>query len=613
MSTMATEGLAAYRGLKKEGRLSESLLALRRALADATAAPSTVQMIGRALATDLPAEGATEVLLLGQCTTSYLPPFLLAWAWADGAALKIHEGEYDNVVQDLAALTTRPEVVILLPWHHRLLAEQARPPQQRVADELAWLRTAWARIAQLGAKLVQVSYDWTQPGPAGFAHSGRQVGSAIALVRTMNDALRAELPAGAFLVELEHLSAATGHRHFYDARNYGWAKQPFSVAGLNELARHLSAGLRAVCRGRRKVLVLDLDNTLWGGVVGETGPHGITLGGSAEGEAFLAFQYYVRGLRGAGVVLAVCSKNNDADAREPFVVNPQMALKLEDFAAFHASWDTKPDRLRRIADELRLGLDSFVFFDDNPVERDHVRHELPEVLVVEVPPDPAAYLAALQDSLAFETVEISAADAQRGEQYQAETVRAAEQANFGSLRDYLASLEMRARVEPIGPKNLARVVELLAKTNQFNLTTRRHSRAEVERLLALPGALGLALSLTDRFGDYGLISVILAVPEEGDPSVLRLDTWLMSCRAIGRSVEHLLANHLATHATRAGATTLLGEFFATAKNQKVASLYSDFQFVAEPAEPGQPARYRRTLADWQPLPTEVQPAPGHAV
>ncbi len=595
------EALSIYRLRKKEGNLAGAHAALRWARYFDSPQPATLQMIGRALAADFASAPALDVCLLGQCTTSYLPPYLTAWTWADGTAIRVREGDYDNIVQDLAGLEKKPDVVILLPWHKHLFSPNDRSAAQRVADELAWLRAAWARVAELGAKLIQVTYDWVQPGPLGYALSGRR-GGAVQLVRTMNDALRSELPTSAYLVELEHISAAHGHRNFYDARNYHWAKQPFTMTGLAELSRHIATGLRAVCHGRRKVLVLDLDNTLWGGVVGETGALGIGIGGNPEGEAFLAFQRYVRGLREAGVVLAACSKNNDADAREPFVTNPQMVLKLDDFAAFHASWDSKPERIRRIAEELRLGLDSFVFFDDNPAEREHVRQELPEVLVVEVPAEPSEFVGALQDTLAFETVDLTTADAQRGEQYQAEQIRREEQAAFGSLDEYLASLQMRAAVERIDASNLPRVVELLAKTNQFNLTSRRHSHADVERLLGLPGALGFAVRMEDRFGDYGLISVIIAVPWDADPGALRIDTWLMSCRAIGRSVEQFVLNHLASLAPSAGAVSLIGEYFPTAKNQKVASIYADFGFTADSADA---SIYRCTLSGWTPQPTQV--------
>ena len=465
-------------------------------------------------------------------------------------------------------------MIVLLPWHQRLLAHDARAAEERIADELEFLHAAWAQVERLKSKLVQVSYDWTGPGAAGHALSARE--GAVALVQQANAAMRAALPGNAFFVDLESISAVQGKLAFYDARNYHWLKQPFSPLGLSVLARHVATGLRALTGGRRKVLVLDLDNTLWGGVVGESGAQGIVVGGEGEGEAYLAFQKHVRRLRETGVLLAVCSKNNEKDAREPFETNDRMALRLDDFAAFHASWDAKPAALRRMASELNLGLDSFVFFDDNPAERAHVRAELPEVTVVEVPPDPAHYIRALEQSLAFETAGLTEADSQRASQYAAESQRRSSLSAAASPAEYLASLEMKAEVLEINRTNLDRVVDLITKTNQFNLTTRRHSRAAVEAMLATERSVCFAVSLADRFGDYGIISVVLAVPHAA--GALRLDTWLMSCRAMGRTLEHFVMNRIAAMARQAGYERVLGEYLPTPKNVPVQTLLPDFGF-----------------------------------
>ncbi len=368
------------------------------------------------------------------------------------------------------------------------------------------------------------------------------------------------------------------------------------------MGRHLATGVRALTSGRRKVLVLDLDNTLWGGVVGESGPHGIAVGGTGEGQAFTAFQKYAKRLKDSGVILAVSSKNNDADAREPFEKNEEMVLKLTDFASFHASWDPKPTRLRLMAMELNLGLDSFVFFDDNPVERERMRAELPEVTVIEAPVDPDLYIRALQESLAFEAVDVNSADAERTAQYQAESSRRASQESAASPEDYLASLGMKAEAQPVNGANLDRVVDLITKTNQFNLTTRRHSRAAVEEMMAESGSVAFAVSLADKFGDYGLIAVVLGTKVLGEESLLRLDSWLMSCRAMGRTVEHWTLNHLARLARELGYDAVNGEYVPTAKNVPVQTLLADFGFV--PRE-GRVGEYMLKLSSYSDLPTQV--------
>lgn len=576
--------LTDYRQLRKEFRLPEALELARRAIPTLDAAE--LSQLARLLAADL-AKGDTssaallkplDVLILGQCTTTYLLPLITACAWGEGTRGNVREGGYDQLIQELLALKddAAPQIIILLPWHQRLLAHDARPTAEKIADELSFLEQAWAQVARLKSKLIQVTYDAFGPGPLGYTMSGSGSGD-LALIRSVNDALRTALPQGAYLIDLESISAWQGRARFYDERNYHWLKQPFSTEGLCALSRHLAVALRVLTTGRRKVLALDLDNTLWGGVVGETGPHDITLGsGSPEGESFLAFQKYIKRLKETGVLLAACSKNNEADAKAPFEQNTQMVLRLEDFASFHASWDGKPTRLRRIAQELNLGFDSIVFFDDNPAEREHVRAELPQVTVIEAPQDPSLYIRALQESLAFETVALTSADTERTAQYQAEASRREAQTVAATPQDYLASLKMRAEVQDISPENLDRVMDLITKTNQFNLTTRRHSRAAVEAMVATPGSVCFAIKLADKFGDYGLIAVVLALPE--DAATLKVDTWLMSCRAMGRTVEHFTLNHLAVLAKGKNYSRILAEYLPTPKNTPVSTLLPDLGF-----------------------------------
>ncbi|HSR96245.1 MAG TPA: HAD-IIIC family phosphatase, partial [Kofleriaceae bacterium] len=324
------------------------------------------------------------------------------------------------------------------------------------------------------------------------------------------------------------------------------------------------------------VLVLDLDNTLWGGVVGETGPLGVALGGTADGEAFRAFQRHCRGLAQRGVLLAVASKNNPADARAPFGTHPDMVLALDDFAAFDASWDPKATALRRIADTLALGLDAFVFFDDNAAEREHIRQALPEVEVVDVPDDPAGYVRALEDGLWFEATGLTDEDRARTAHYTVERHRVELRAAAVNLDDYLTSLEMTAQLRALDETDLQRVVQLIGKTNQFNLTTRRHAEAQVRAIAGAAGSIALTVRLRDRFGDYGLVAVVLGLR---DGEALAIDTWLMSCRVIGRTLEQLVLRELVARAERLGYRRLIGEYVPTAKNALVAGLYGELGFV----------------------------------
>ncbi len=332
----------------------------------------------------------------------------------------------------------------------------------------------------------------------------------------------------------------------------------------------------------KKVLVLDLDNTLWGGVVGDVGPGGIKLGqGSGEGEAFLAFQQYGKQLRERGIVLAVCSKNDDDKAREPFQQRPDMILKLDDISVFLANWQNKADNLRTIAERLELKLDSLVLVDDNPAERALVRRLVPEVAVPDMPEDPAGYIPALAAHRFFECVAFTREDAARG-QYYAENARRRElSAQATDIDSFLASLGMVMRVEPVGALNIERVTQLLNKSNQFNLTTRRYTLAQVQEIVDNPAWRTLTFSLRDSLGDNGLIAIILA---KKSGLALQIDSWVMSCRVLQRQVEQFCRNEIVELARRAGCSEIQGTYIPTAKNQMVAGHYAGLGFRQVGAE-----------------------------
>ncbi len=597
-------------GLRKLGKVQEALGLMRDALRRGGLTGEQVDKAGRFIQRELKDNPAAErVLMLGQCTTTWVANALTAHAFGRGMDVSVLDGEYDNVMQELLSASAGGEkidTVVFLPWHQRLLSGAGRSTAQRVEDEVVFWRQAWGIARErLKARIIQVGYDSDRAGPLGVSLSGLADGP-VGLVREANRALREALPGGAFFVDLEQVAGRMGRDTFYDARRYHWTKQPFSEAGVSLLGEHLASALRAVTVGPKKVLVLDLDNTLWGGVVGETGALGITLGESPDGEAFRAFQQYVKGLAGRGVVLAVCSKNNPEDAREPFETHPDTVLKLDDFAAFEASWDPKPVAIQRIARTLRLGLDSFVFFDDNPAEREHVMRMLPDVEVVNVPEDPSGYVQALEAGLWFEAAEVTGADRQRVEQYAVERKRRDAEQSFASVDDYLASLKMVADVRDVDGADMQRVVQLLGKTNQFNLTTRRHTAEAVRAMLSEPNAVGITLRLSDRFGDHGLVSVVLAVPD--GVNTLRIDTWLMSCRVISRTAEQFMFGALLARAKQLGYTRLLGEYISTNKNPLVAELYDrlDFERLAE--HEGGHTRYALELVSAEAPTTFIQPA-----
>ena len=538
--------------------------------------------VNRLLRTSTVQQNPLRILILGQCTTTWFAQGLASSAWRQQLPCLVEEGPFDNVVQVLEAMSTTspPDVLVLLPWSQYLLDGQERGPDVLAAEVLDFWKRVWRLASQKGIKrIIHIGYDWILPGALGY-HLSASPGGDIDLVRRLNAELRAAMPTGSYFVPLEELSGTLGRSQFYDLRRMYWTKQPFSEAGLMNLCEHVIAGLRALTSGPRKVLVLDLDNTLWGGVVGETGPLGVELGDSPRGEAFRQFQRHVKALTRRGVLLAVCSKNNAEDARECFRQNPDMVLKLDDFAHFVSNWDPKTTGLREIAETLRLGLDSFVFFDDSPFEREMVRQAMPDVAVVDVPEDPSDYVRALQDGLWFESCALTDEDLKRSDLYQAEAAHRTARKDAEGLDDYLASLDMLATVRPIDMADMQRIVQLLGKTNQFNLTTRRHTAEELRELLSRPGTIGLGLRLTDRLSDHGLVAVALGVKASlaGVPT-MEIDCFLMSCRVIGRTVEAHLLQVLLDRAYEAGYHLVIGRYLPTPKNHLVASFFEQMGFA----------------------------------
>lgn len=378
------------------------------------------------------------------------------------------------------------------------------------------------------------------------------------------------------LNDVRYLSARVGLDNWYDPARWFGYKLATTPQGSAELAFSLSALICARYGQSKKVLVLDLDNTVWGGVIGDDGADAIVIGRETpRAEAFTHFQEYVRRLLQRGVVLAVASKNEDSTAREGFS-HPDSVLKIGDISSFKANWDPKHENIQNIAHELSLGLDSFVFADDNPVERSLVSSQLPSVAVPEMGEDAARFVRILDRGQYFESLSLSKEDLARSSQYADNAKRNELQAKFADYGEFLASLEMSSETGPFAPPYLERIAQLTGKTNQFNLTTRRYSLAEIEAIARDPAYITRYIRLTDRFGDNGLISVAIGRMDRG---MLHLDLWLMSCRVLKRDVELLMLDEMAAAAIRAGATSLRGYYLRTAKNKMVSRHYESLGFT----------------------------------
>lgn len=511
----------------------------------------TIGRVINSLQLDIP-----KLRLLGACTLDYMAPGLAYELLSGQLPFQVAVGAFDQILQELESQTE--PYAVLVPWRTKF---------RDMEGELVFWRTCWQKAVQRQIRIVQVSYDWMRSESLGPepGHCGQ--------VRQLNSALRDELPEGHFFLDLTLVSGQVGRRQFYDHRNLCWTKQPFSGQGLEEFSQALVGAMRALVSGPKKVLVLDLDNTLWGGEVGDCGPANIGLTG-AEGEAFLNFQAYLKGLSERGILLALASKNEEAIAMEALRDHPSMILRPEDFVATQIHWEPKSVSIRRIAEQLRLGLDSFVFFDDNPRERAEVRLALPQVEVVETSGDPFLYLDELLQERFFETLEVTDVDRARTQQYRAENQREKAKESVG---DYLDFLQMEAEIAPLSDSNIARMVQLFARTNQFNLTTRRHGQEALRDFAQQKDAFVCSLALRDRFGDLGLISSLVALPSE-DEKTLSIDSWVMSCRAMQRTVEYFFFDQLVQHAQERGYLRIRAQYLATKKNKPVSQLLPTLGF-----------------------------------
>jgi FkbH-like protein len=528
------------------------------------------------------ARRTARLAVTGSYTTSQLTAMLPLAALRAGVDLVVaHESAFAQYQQDIidgssALYASSPDVVVLAVHEGALrLPPFSDSPEVDVEQEAERWQALWrAAAAHSTATIVQHGFARRPELPYGHLSAGTP-GTRFAMVDSLNRRLFETAGDGVSLVDCDRLAAEFGKDRWFDDPYWVRSKQGVALEALPLLARHTAAVVAARLGLARKCLVLDLDNTLWGGIVGEDGPTGVAVGGEGVGEAYAALQEYIRELKDRGVILAIASKNNEADVREAFESHPGMRLRLDDFAAVEVNWEDKPASLRRIAATLDIGTDALVLVDDNPAERQIVRRMLPEVDVVTLPPQPTGYRRALAHYLGFETVTVTAEDRQRTADYQARAAAAELSSTAADIESFYRDLQMHAVIAPFDEEHLPRIAQLVQKTNQFNLTTRRHTAAEVRSLMSSDSHLTRYLTLSDRFTHHGLVAVLIG-SFAGD--AFDIDTFLMSCRVIGRTVEaQLLADATSAAASRA-CRVVRGTYIPTAKNQIVRDLYERFGF-----------------------------------
>jgi FkbH-like protein len=397
-------------------------------------------------------------------------------------------------------------------------------------------------------------------------------------------------------VDIDQLSANVGRSNWHDPRLEYHGKFGFAIRYLPEYAALLGAAMRSALGRAPKALILDLDNTLWGGVIGDDGLEGIHLGpDSAEGEAYQAFCGYIRSLGQRGIILGICSKNDTENVNAVFESHPHMPLKREDFSVYKCNWNDKATNLAAIAQELNIGISALVFVDDNPAECELIRQLLPSVRVIHLDGDPALFVRRLDRERLFDSQHLSAEDLTRTESYQARVKAAELKIAAPDLESYLRSLEMRADVRFAGPAELPRLAQMEMKTNQFNLSTRRLNQEQLQAMTESPDMIVVAALLEDRFTNHGLVAYV-AAKQAG--SELTITDWLMSCRVFSRTLEHCMMRYLIEIAQPRGVETISLEFIPTAKNSVMERLFKELGFQCEGAPPRGPWQFQVKSDQW---------------
>jgi FkbH-like protein len=568
-----------------------------------------------------------RLAILSNSTVDLIVPPLVASALRHGIALDVIQPSYDQIAQE--ALTpdstvnrSRPDAV-LFALDYRALPLTLVPGDDdgaaaAVQGALGYLQTLRDGI-KAHCNAVCILPTFAAPAETIFGNlDGALPGTLHHCLQDLNRGLSERVRgSGDVLIDVARIAETVGLAHWHDTRQWNLGKFPFADDCIPLYADHVGRLVGAVRGKSRKVLILDLDNTVWGGIIGDDGLEGINIAqGDPTGEAHLDLQRLALKLRERGIVLAVSSKNTDEVARTPFLKHPEMLLKLDHIAVFQANWQDKATNIQAIATELSLGLDAMVFVDDNPVERGLVRQLLPQVAVPELPEDPALYARTVAAGGYFESIAFAGEDLKRAGFYQDNARRATLQKSAGGVEAYLQSLNMTITFQPFDATGRARIVQLINKSNQYNLTTRRYTDPEIAAAESDPTVFTLQVRLSDTFGDNGMISVVICRP--AGAGIWDIDTWLMSCRVLGRRVENMVLRALLDHARNAGIRLIRGFYIPTDRNKLVVDHYQKLGFAQVGADDNGTTRWELTVdgADPEPAPMQVVslgfqvPAPG---
>jgi FkbH-like protein len=530
-----------------------------------------------------------RVAVLCDFASQFLVQALRGYGIEFGIDYEIFEADYNQIDRQVSDPSSefyafRPQYAVILRSSEKLLTDfyKTLPAERNEFANKHCAHTEYlyqAVSSRMDCPIIMNTYPEIDDNV--FGNFGTRVRSSFLYqVKSLNLSLMDLARSGKrlFLADFNGTMGRIGFANSFDPKMYVHADMVYNLDVLPYLVKDVHDIVQALQGRFKKCLILDLDNTIWGGVIGDDGMEGIQLGDLGIGKAFTNLQLWVRELRNRGILIGVCSKNTEEIAREPFSDHPDMVLRLSDIAVFVANWENKVDNIRFIQRVLNISFDAMVFLDDNPFEREMVKQAIPEITVPSLPEDPSEYLVFLKGLNLFETVSFTEEDLARTEQYQVEAKRAAMQQRYESEDQFLESLQMRSEARAFDKFTIPRIAQLTQRSNQFNLRTKRYTEEEVGKFVPEAGYFTISFTLQDDLGDHGLISAII-LQKKGQ--ALFIDTWIMSCRVLKRGMENFVLNHIVSIARSNGFTSLTGEYIPTPKNGMVKNHYSDLGFVQD--------------------------------
>ena len=528
-----------------------------------------------------------KVAILGDTATQFLTQALKGIGYDNGFNLEILEADFNQIERQVYDFSSElyefnPEIVIVFQSSHRLLLKynKIKPNQHLLfaSNELDIIENTYSNLtSNLNAKVIY--YNFTEIDDSIFGNYANKTESSFLFqLRKLNYELMSlsSKKTNLYLCDISSIQNQVGKVNFFKPSIYINTEMVLSINILPKVALKTIDLINALNGKFKKCIILDLDNTAWGGIIGDDGIENIQIGSLGIGKAFSEFQYWLKKLKSRGIILAVCSKNTESVAKEPFEKHPDMVLSLQDISVFRANWENKVDNIRQIQRIINIGFDSIVFLDDNPFERNIVKENIPEICVPELPEDPANYLEYLYELNLFETVSFSNEDVERTKLYQIQAKRAKILQKFTNENDFLKTLNMVSDVQPFNKFNTPRIAQLSQRSNQFNLRTIRYTESDIQRIATSDNYVTFSYTLEDRFGDNGLICVIILDKE--DEKSLFINTWFMSCRVLKRGMENFLLNSIVDFAKKNGFIKIKGEYIPTAKNNMVRDHYLNLGF-----------------------------------